>query len=250
MEKGGVHMQESEIGEKLEKIKAGVDGGDFSVIKELGFYKIVSEIKKNRELGDKFASMIGDIDYKFFDSRIRFKIPFTIGTIIELGLAIISLILLYLGARAEPGIIEALLFLLSALLMMTALHPISHAIAGKAFGIRFYFYFLDGPLLIEPTLKTDYASYVKAEPMKRAIFHLAGAINSIATTFFVFLVALLTKSADISVIITFLWFAFTAFSEIIPLIVVKLGIKKIIFADFRKSDSYRALREYRIAKGV
>lgn len=241
-------MQESEISEKLEKIKESVDKGDFNAIKELGFYKIVSEVKKSKELSNKFADIIGEIDYKFFDSRIKFKIPFSTGTAIELILALISLFVLYFAVKTEPGIAEAVLFLLSALLIMTALHPVSHAIAGKAFGIKMHFYFLNGPLLIEPTLKTDYGSYVKAEPMKRAIFHLAGAINSTVTTFFVFLVAFLTKSANISVILTFLWFAFTAFSEIVPLIVVKLGIKKIIFADFRKSDSYRALREYKIAK--
>lgn len=241
-------MQESDVEKQLGKIKERVHRGDFNAIKELGFYKIVSEVKKSRELSNKFAELVGEIDYKFFDSRIKFKIPFSIGTAIEIILALISLVVLYLAVKTEPGMVEAALFLLSALLMMTALHPISHAIAGKAFGIKMHFYFLNGPLLIEPTLKTDYASYVKAEPMKRAIFHLAGAINSMITTFFVFLVALLTDSATVSKIATFLWFAFTAFSEIVPLIVVKLGIKKIIFADFRKSDSYRALREYKIAK--
>jgi hypothetical protein len=131
---------------------------------------------------------------------------------------------------------------------MTALHPISHIIAANLFGIRFHFYFLNGPMLIEPTLKVDYSTYVKTPPKSRALFHFVGAVNSVFITLFVLVVALLDPEAtDITkTILAALWL-FTTASELFPLLFIRLGLPKILFADFRKSDSYRTLREWRSA---
>ncbi len=130
---------------------------------------------------------------------------------------------------------------------MTALHPLSHALVAWLFGIRFHFYFLNGPALVEPTLKVDYASYVKTSSKKRALFHFAGVVNSVLVTLLVLLVSLydVDASSETRIILAAIWL-FTTASEIFPLILVRLGISKILFADLRKTDSYRTLREWRM----
>ena len=99
---------------------------------------------------------------------------------------------------------------------------------------------------IEPTLKIDYETYVQASSKERAVFHLAGAFNSVGVVLLVLLVALATPDtqAPAKIVLSAL-FIFTAASEIIPVVFIKLGLPKILFADFRKSDTYRFLRELR-----
>lgn len=244
-------MKKEDIGAAFKKIEEEANKGNLKAVEELKFWKLVGEVKKNRELSAEFAGVIGKIDSKLFDSKIKLKLGYALGTAVELFGALIGIAILIYAVKTQQQVAEsvsALLYLLAAVALMTALHPISHSIAGKLYGIKLNFYFLNGPLLIEPTLKVDYESYIKAEPKSRAVFHLAGAINSTATTLFVFIVSLAFNAPSLAKIASFLWFAFTALSEIIPVIFIKLGVKKILFADFRKSDSYRTLRELKYSK--
>ncbi len=123
----------------------------------------------------------------------------------------------------------------------------AHYLAGKLFGISFTFYFLNGPIKIEPTVKTDYASYLKARPRQRAVMHLAGAI---ATTFSPLLVLVLGYFLGAPTLPVFalvgLFFFFLS-TELVPLVLTKLDSPKILGMDFRKSDTYRAVRELKLA---
>jgi hypothetical protein len=239
-------MDAGEIEEVLINVESELDRGNYEAVRNLGFWRVVRAAKKDPEIGEKFAEMIGEVDKILFDSKARIKLDFRVGTIIELIGAVIGVVLLYFGATFT-GILSTILYAASAIVLMTALHPISHIIAANRFGIKFHFYFLNGPMLIEPTLKVDYSTYLKAPPKSRALFHLVGAVNSIMVTLFVLVVVMLDP-ATMGVTVTALaalWLATTA-SEIFPLLFIKLGIPKILFADFRKSDSYRALREWRM----
>ncbi|RMF91436.1 MAG: hypothetical protein D6733_01170, partial [Methanobacteriota archaeon] len=183
-----------------------------------------------------------------FESKAWVKLDYRIGTIIEAAGVALGLLFLYFGVTTQ-GQESTVFYTASAVVLMTALHPIAHSIAGWLYGIRFHYYFLNGPMLIEPTLKVDYSTYVKAPAKNRALFHLAGALNSVLTTFFALLVSLLDAHAEpvTRAVLAALWI-FTTGSEVFPLIFIKLGIPKILFADFRKTDSYRALREWRLRK--
>jgi len=239
-------MEKEDIEAAFKKIAEEADKGNFKAVDDLKFWKLVDEVKKNKELAGEFAGIIGKIDSKLFDSKIKRRLSYSAGTVVELFGALIGIVILIYAVKTQQRVAEsisALLYLFSAIALMTALHPISHSIAGKIYGIKLNFYFLNGPLLIEPTLKVDYESYIKAEPKSRAMFHLAGAINSTVTTLLVFVVSLAFNAPPLAKVISFLWFAFTVLSELIPVIFIKLGVKKILFADFRKSDSYRTLRE-------
>ncbi len=239
-------MKEGEVEEVLARIEKELDKGNYEAVRGLGFYKAVREVKKDAKLAERFAARIGAIDRGLFESKVWTKLGYRTGTIIELIGAVFGVVFLYMGVTLT-GTISTLFYLASAILLMTALHPISHSIAGRMFGIRFHFYFLNGPLLIEPTLKVDYSTYVKASARGRALFHLAGALNSFATTLFVLVVALADSDAQpvSRILLTGLWL-FTTSSEILPLLLLRTGTSKILFMDFKKTDSYRALREWKL----
>jgi hypothetical protein len=240
-------MDAGEIEEILENVKAELSRGKYEAAGKLGFWRVVRAAKGNPEIEGKFAERMGEIDKLLFEAKARIKLDYMTGTIIELLGSVIGFVLLYFGATFT-GIESTIFYVASALALMTFLHPISHIIAASRFGIKFHFYFLNGPMLIEPTLKVDYSTYLKAPSKSRALFHLAGAVNSVLVTLLVFVVALQDPATtDITkTVLAALWL-FTTASEIFPIIFIKFGIPKILFADFRKSDSYRSIREWRIA---
>jgi hypothetical protein len=239
-------MKEGEIEDILGKLESEFGEGNYDAAKKLGFWKVVKAAKKEPTIAQNFGERIGRIDKLLFESKVWTKLDYKLGTMIELVGALFGVLFLYYGA-SSTGIESTIFYVASSLVLMTALHPLAHSLAAWLFGIRFHFYFLNGPLLIEPTLKVDYSTYVKATPKKRSIFHLAGAINSITVTFIVFLVALLDPDAQgVAKLILGLWWFFTTGSEIIPLIFTGMGRPKVFFADFRKTDSYRALREWKL----
>jgi hypothetical protein len=239
-------MKEGEVQKTLDEIEGEFDKGNYGAARNLGFWRVVKAAKEDPALSDRFADRIGAIDKRLFESKSWVKLDYNAGTLIELLGALSGVVILYL-ALTSRDIYATILYLASAIVLMTALHPISHSIAARLFGIRFHFYFLNGPLLIEPTLKVDYATYVKTPAKRRAIFHLAGAINSTLVTLLVLLVAVLDKdSSDLTKLLLAAFWLFTASSEVFPLIFTKIGVNKILFADWRKTDSYRALREWKL----
>jgi hypothetical protein len=55
-------------------------------------------------------------------------------------------------------------------------HGPAHHLVGWLSGIRFTDYFLGGPPPPRPGIKTDYASYLRADPSSRARMHASGAL--------------------------------------------------------------------------
>src|SRR5206468_7806032 len=62
-------------------------------------------------------------------------------------------------------------------------HDLAHLLAGRAAGIRFTGWFLDGPTGVQPGLKIDYASYLRTPARRRAWMHAAGALATKAVPF-------------------------------------------------------------------
>src|SRR5659263_501251 len=79
---------------------------------------------------------------------------------------------------------------LCALILMATLHPLSHYLTGRLAGIRFTHYYLNGPALIEPTLRINYFSYLKATGMKRALMHASGVFGTLCAPLVLALIAL------------------------------------------------------------
>ena len=72
--------------------------------------------------------------------------------------------------------VAGLLLLGAGAVWTVSLHSPTHWAVGRAIGIDFTDYFIGGPPPPRPGLKTDYATYLRADPDSRAWMHASGAI--------------------------------------------------------------------------
>ncbi len=222
-------MRPREVEEKLSQLERDLD--------EAEFWRLVVRVKRSRKLIEAYADRIAGIDAEIFARRAGVRVGIALGTAAMLLLLVLAALLLLIAPAMQPAL-HGLLTILATFLLMTALHPLAHLAAGKALGMRFLFYFLNGPARIEPTLKLDYASYLRASPRARAAMHLSGIAASILATLIGFLASYLTQAPGFATFtLGALLLLNTAF-EFSPPLLVKLGLRI-----FRKSDAYRAFRE-------
>ncbi len=241
-------MEVSEAKALLDRVEEETSKGNFA-LKELGFWRVVLEAKKNPAIVDELGDRIGDIDQKAFKKWAWLSVSITIGHIIELIGTAIALALLYIGLTTATNL-GGVSLVLSALILSATLHPFAHYLVGKWQGIDFTFYFPNGPALIEPTIKIDYASYLRAPAKGRVLMHLAGPIATSAAPLGVLVLGLIFGAQTLALAIVSLVLVFNGGSEFAPLVLKPLGITKIIFMDFRKTDTMRVLREWRIHKAT
>jgi len=161
---------------------------------ELGFWRLVREIKRDQRLAEHWADPIGRIDRMAFEAAVRPRFPVWLGNLVLLlGSAVLFAavpVAVRLARDAVPGsepVLPGLLVVAAAGGLSASLHDLAHWVVGRLVGIRFTSYFLDGPLRIQPGLKTDYASYLRVSPRARARMHASGAIASKIAPFAVFL---------------------------------------------------------------
>jgi len=227
------------IEEHLIEIEAKVDKGNFD-LGPMGFWEIVERVKRDPSLVNKFAGRIGEIDAQAFRgaSWVYFDVP--TGNFLALIMAALGFAWLRLAFIIEVWPMSNTLLILGIIAMMIALHPIAHYIVGKKLGIRFLFYFPDGPLGFQPTLKTDYVSYLKASPRSRAYMHLAGAIMTPLVPLSILAIAIFLNVSSTYLKILSATFLLSALLELTPLVLLKIGYRKNLV---RKTDVYRAMRE-------
>ena len=159
------------------RIENAVDAGNTD-LSELGFWRLVRQIKRDPMLSEHWAEIVGRIDRKAFEHRVRPRLPVWFGNgVLVSGTAFCAAALAYAVACDNPPVAGGLLVGAGAVLSVT-LHDPAHWAVGRARGIRFVCYFLDGPFRIQPGLKSDLASYLRAAPEARATMHAAGAVAS------------------------------------------------------------------------
>jgi hypothetical protein len=161
---------------QLAAIEAAVDAGNTDLA-GLGFWAVVRSAKADPALAESHADAIGRIDRKAFERRVRLRIPLAVGnTVLLVGVALGGALLGWAVACDHPG--QAAIGLIAAGAVLTvSSHDPAHWLVGRLGGIRFTSYFFSRPLL-QPGLKTDYATYVRATPKARARMHAAGAVAS------------------------------------------------------------------------
>jgi hypothetical protein len=229
-----------EIESELDRIEEAVLKGDYS-LKEMGFWRIVAKVKKEPELIDRFADQIGRIDQAVFKAKTPVSVPLKVGHFIEMTMTFVVIIVLYF--LLSSGIYTGVSLIAGTFVLMGTLHPLAHWIVGRMFGIEFTFYFPDGPALIEPTIKTDYASYLKTAPIKRAIMHATGPVVSTLVIVQSLVVAAVIEAPPWTFWLLLAFLIFNAIFEVLPPVWVKLGVKGLA-----KSDTYRVWREWKIHK--
>ncbi len=157
-------MVNEELQNKINALKSNYSGKVFR--------EIVDSIKKERINDKEMLENLEEISKKRFKERVRFTLSVPIGNLLEGAITIAVLIMVFL-------IDSEWMLYISVPVLMTTLHPLSHYITGALHGIRFTHYYLNGPARIEPTLRIDYNSYLKAPGKSRALMHLSGVIGTI-----------------------------------------------------------------------
>jgi hypothetical protein len=164
-----------EIEAILNRCEQALSGAGRVDLRSLGFWRAVAAVKRRPEWVEHYADRIGAIDRAAFERAVQPTFPLGFGTaILSLG-ALIGLVLVG-SARAVPRRSRGMLVLAGCGLLLGTTHDLAHLLVGRLLGIRFTYWFLDGPTRLQPGLKVDYASYVRTPAISRALMHAAGAL--------------------------------------------------------------------------
>ncbi|MGH2676844.1 MAG: hypothetical protein ACRDHB_00605, partial [Actinomycetota bacterium] len=178
-----------EYQEAFARIEREVDRGR-TALAELGFWRLVRRVKAEPRLAEHWADQIGRIEDQAFRRRVPFRVPVWVGnTLLLAGTAVLIAAVpwsLALARGDHESVLAGLIAVVAAGGLNETLHDPAHRVVGRLGGIRFSAYFLDGPTRIQPALKIDYASYLRASPGARAWMHAGGAIVSKVAPFAVF----------------------------------------------------------------
>lgn len=167
----------------------------------LGFWRLVRQVKRDPALARHWAEDVGRIDRVAFERWIRPRFPVWLGNAVLVAgtavlVAFVPVATALAGDAAEPEpALPGLMLLAAAGGLSVTLHDLAHWVVGRLAGIRFTSYFFDGPVRIQPGIKVDYASYLRASPRARAWMHASGAVASKVAPFAVFAAAYLAHRA-------------------------------------------------------
>ncbi len=165
-----------DLGAGLARIEAAVAAGNAD-LKELGFWRSVAKIKADRALVERWAETVGRIDTAAFRSGVRLRVPVWAGNLLlAVGMAAGGLAVA-VGRSASRPLIAGVALVFTGAAWSVAFHCPAHWLVGRLTGIGFTDYFVAG-LPPRPGLKTDYATYLRADPNARAWMHASGAIAS------------------------------------------------------------------------
>jgi hypothetical protein len=238
-----------EFQDEFARIEREVDGGNTDLA-ALGFWGLVRKVKQEPRLAEHWADVVGRIDRKVFEGRVRPSFPVWFGNgVLMVGTAVLVAVVEVVAIRLAEGSSEAgdtwagILAVAAAGGLSATAHDLAHWLVGRAVGIRFTRYYLDGPLRIQPGLKIDYASYLRAAPGERAAMHAAGAVASKLAPFAVF-AGVYLPHVDRN---------FELFPEWSLWAILAIGVGQIltdIVWSTRKSDWRRVRRERGVARSI
>jgi len=207
-------MRHEELKCKINDLKTNYSGKVFR--------EIVETIKREKINDDILLEELEELSRKRFSEKVRFTLSVPIGNMLE-GAATIAVIAMVFFIDQDW------MLYITALALMTTLHPLSHYITGALSGIRFTHYYLNGPAKIEPTLRIDQVSYLKASGKQRALMHLSGVIGTVAAPLIAAVIAV-NKGANAA--------AFNLFILFLLLIIFEL------LTSTKIGDLMKAKREY------
>jgi len=220
--------------EKLERIEREMEEGNLN-LKTSGFWRMVNEAKRNRDIALQYADRLGEIDRLVFEKTVP---AFSInpGLISLLIVSIISIYMVFLGGPFT---------ILSAIILYFTIHPLAHYLVGRACGINFTHMFFNGPLKMEPNIKVDYSTYLLASAPARATMHLSGIASSLLAVLLITIHVYLSSVDGMVRLAIYIWFAVILVSEVVIILTNITDHKKLLGLDFGKTDTGRAFREMR-----
>jgi hypothetical protein len=182
-------MEAAEIESILGQAESALARGGQLDLRQVGFWRAVAAVKRNRALVDRYAERIARTDRAAFERSVRLRLPAWVGVLLDLAGVAIGLVLLVIApALNAPG--REIAFLVGVAAILATSHTLAHWIVGTAFGIHFSHWFSKPPLAPQPGFKTDYASYLRTPARRRAWMHASGAIVTKVVPFAVYPIAL------------------------------------------------------------
>jgi hypothetical protein len=162
------------IRQQLDRVEAAVAAGQTD-LRALGFWLVVARIKRDPVLVHDHADQVGRIDTAAFRAAVRLRTRVWVGNAAMLAAVAVGVVAIVVAATTT-GAVAGLAFLVAGGAWALGVHVPTHAFFGWLAGIRFTDAFVGGPPPPRPGLKTDYATYLRAEASLRAWFHASGAI--------------------------------------------------------------------------
>jgi hypothetical protein len=163
-----------DLGRELDRIEAAVAAGNTDLA-TLGFWRVIGRIKRDPAAVVRFADQAGRIDTTAFRGRVRTRVRPWIGIAVLL-LAVVLGVAAVVAATRWTGTWAGLALVAAGGLWSIGVHLPAHAFVGWLASIRCTDVFLGPPPPPRPGLKTDYATYLRAEPSMRVWFHASGAV--------------------------------------------------------------------------
>jgi hypothetical protein len=232
--------------DEFARIEAEVDRGNTD-LEDLGFWSLVRKVKLERRLAAHWADVVGRIDRKAFEKRVRPTFPIwfgngvlLLGTGVVAGAAAVAVRLAH-GPSETGATVAGILALAAAGGLSLTVHCPSHWLVGRLVGIRFLRYFIGGPLKVTPGIKADYATYLRVDPGARAAMHASGAVGSKIAPFAMFTPLYLTHRGA----------GYELFPEWSLWAILGLGVLQILTDAIwsrKKSDWKKVGRERRLAR--
>jgi hypothetical protein len=141
-----------------------------------GFWPAVAQLRANGVLAVRYGDRVAAIDRRAFERGVRMRVAIGTGIAILVAGTVAGIAGLVLASKLE-NVPQAVVILASFGLLLLSTHSLAHFVVGRAVGIRFTHVFVAGRPP-EPGVKTDYASYLRTTPAKRALMHASGAVVS------------------------------------------------------------------------
>lgn len=160
---------------ELDRVEAAVTAGDTD-LRALGFWQVVGRIKLDRASVDEHADRIGRIDTAAFRARVRLRVPVWVGNAVLLLGVVVGAVAVGAAFAWRSPMWKGLALVAAGAIWCLSVHSPTHWLAGYLVGIRWTDYFLGGPPPPRPGLKSDYGTYLRADPDSRAWMHASGAI--------------------------------------------------------------------------
>ncbi len=175
-------------------------------LKALGFWKVVTAVKKDGALARRYGRRIAHIDREAFVRKARpLVFPAALGVILEAAGTVVGVALVIVAPSLQQvldprGVPEALIrlpfpywtefaYIVGAGVLIGATHALTHWVVGSAMGVRFTHFYSLPPLKPQPGFKIDYETYLRVPARSRAWMHASGALVSKAIPFVVAAVA-------------------------------------------------------------
>jgi hypothetical protein len=165
----------ADLSGELDRIEAAVQAGNTDLT-TLGFWRLVARVKPDRMLVDRHGDQIGRIDAAAFRLAVRPRLLVWAGNTLLLAATLGGLAAAIAAHVVSSATLSGLLLLGAGAVWTISLHSPTHWAVGRAVGIDFTDYFVGGPPPPRPSLKIDYATYLRADPKSRAWMHASGAI--------------------------------------------------------------------------